>query len=310
MTAVENFGDRLDNAIQRSGSVVCVGLDPRVDSLPPSIRPQNARDWLAIAAAYETFCGGIIDAVAGHVGVVKPQAAFFEEIGAAGMVAMQNVIAHAKRAGMLVILDGKRNDIGSTAQAYARAYLGEDSPWNCDALTVSPYLGQDSLDPFIEQCDQTATGIFVLVKTSNPGGGFLQDQTTDGQTIYRRVAERIASENTSRQGKSGYGPIGAVVGATYPEQLKELRAAMPNSPLLIPGFGAQGGAAGDVAMGFDADGRGAVVNSSRHILFAYQREEYRERFGPDAWQRAAEAAAIDMNHQLNAARHRPANHAL
>lgn len=304
MTTSANFGDRLDETLRRSDSVVCVGLDPRASQLPPSLRPPDHRDWQAVAEAYQQFCVGIIDAVAAHVGIVKPQAAFFEELGPAGMVALGSIVQHAREKNLLVILDGKRNDIGTTAEAYARGYLGEASPWQCDALTVSPYLGRDSIDPFVAQCDAAHAGIFVLVKTSNPGGGFLQDQVADSRPIYRRVADLVTEINASRLGVSGYGPVGTVVGATYPEQLQELRAAMPTSPILIPGFGAQGGAANDVAFGFDAKGRGAIVNSSRHILFAYDRPEYREKYGVEKWQEAAEAATIEMNHQLNAVRRR------
>ena len=296
------FGDRLDHAITEKNSVVCVGLDPRLAQLPPALRPSVADDFSAVASAFQTFCIGIIDAVADHVGVVKPQAAFFEELGPPGMVAMGNVIAHARKKNLLVILDGKRNDIGPTAQAYANAYLGASSPWKSDALTVSPYLGRDSIEPFVSRCDETRSGIFVLVKTSNPGGGFLQDQIAAGLSVYRHVAGLVNELNTPRVGKSGYGPIGAVVGATYPEQLRELRAAMPTTPILIPGFGAQGGAAIDVAQGFDAQGRGAIVNSSRHIIFAYERPEFQEKFGPSRWQDAAQAAAIEMNEQLHAVR--------
>jgi len=302
MPSLPNFGDRLDQAICSSGSVVCVGLDPRVDQLPLSLRPQDPSNPALVADAYEKFCIGIIDAVAKSVAVVKPQAAFFEEQGPAGMVCLGRVIHHATQCGLLVVLDGKRNDIGTTAEAYANAYLGERSPWGCDALTVSPYLGRDSLDPFVTRCDAENAGIFVLVKTSNPGGGFLQDQLTDSKPIYRRVADLFTDLNATRCGQSGYGPIGSVVGATYPEQLHELRAAMPTSPILIPGFGAQGGAAKDVAGGFDKDGRGAIVNSSRHILFAYNRAEYCETFGAKNWQAAAEAAAHEMNQQLNSVR--------
>lgn len=294
-----NFGDRLDEAIVRSGSVVCVGLDPRLEQLPPALRPEHLGDWQAVAFAFERFCVEVIDAVKSHVGVVKPQAAFFEELGPSGMVALGRVVDHAVASGLIVVMDGKRNDIGSTAHAYARAYLGESSPWGCDALTVSPYLGRDSIEPFLERCDETGAGVFVLVKTSNPGGGYLQDQVAAGRSVYRHVAELVDSLNACRLGESGYGPVGAVVGATYPEQLAELRAAMSTSPILVPGFGAQGGAAKDVAGGFDARGRGAVVNSSRHIIFAYERPEYRERFGAKAWQAATEAAVVEMNSQLN-----------
>jgi len=302
MAAANMFGDRLDSVIHNSGSVVCVGLDPRAQQLPTALRPSDPRDWGAVALAYEQFCRGIIDAVASHVGVVKPQAAFFEELGPAGMVSLGKVVEHARSKQLLVIMDGKRNDIGSTAEAYARAFLGDKSPWHCDALTVSPYLGRDSIDPFVTQCDASNSGVFVLVKTSNPGGGFLQDRVCGSDPIYRHVANLVTELNQTRIGSSGYGAVGAVVGATYPEQLKELREAMSTSPILIPGFGAQGGAADSVAPGFDRNGRGAIVNSSRHILFAYERPEFRERFGVKRWQEAAEAATIEMNQQLNAVR--------
>lgn len=255
-----------------------------------------------MAQSYETFCREIIDAISDVVPVVKPQVAFFEQLGPAGLIALANIIDHATASGLLVLLDAKRNDIGSTAEAYAAGYLGPASPWRCDSLTVSPYLGDDSLDPFVAACDKTASGIFVLVKTSNPGGGFLQDQLVDGEPIYRRVARWVMQTNQQRLGASGYGPVGAVVGATYPDQLAQLRAEMPGAIILIPGYGAQGGAAADVAGGFDAHGNGAIVNNSRHILFAYQRPEFEGKYGAKKWQEAARAATIAMNDQLNAVR--------
>lgn len=294
-----SFADRLAEAVQASGSVTCVGLDPRKSQLPASIRDNVSADSPdAWAAAYTQFCTEIIDVVAGRVACVKPQAAFFEQLGPAGMVSLGQVIAHARKAGLLVITDGKRNDIGSTATAYADAYLGNESPWGSDSLTVSPYLGRDSLEPFVEVCDARDAGIFVLVKTSNPGGGLLQDRVCDGKTIYASVAELVSELNATRVGKSGYGPVGAVVGATYPEQLAEMRSAMRGAWILIPGFGAQGGSADDVKAGFDASGLGAVVNSSRHIIFAHSRPEYKDKFGDAKWLDAVSAATDEMNHQL------------
>ncbi|TWU47221.1 Orotidine 5'-phosphate decarboxylase [Rubripirellula tenax] len=294
-----SFADRLAAAVQTSGSVTCVGLDPRKAQLPAPIRDQVVGDTPdAWAAAYTQFCTEIIDVVAGRVACVKPQAAFFEQLGPAGMVSLGHVIAHARKAGLLVITDGKRNDIGSTATAYADAYLGDASPWGSDSLTVSPYLGRDSLEPFVEVCDARQAGIFVLVKTSNPGGGLLQDRVTDGKSVYAAVADLVTELNAARIGKSGYGPVGAVVGATYPEQLAEMRAAMPGAWILIPGFGAQGGAADDVKAGFDASGLGAVVNSSRHIIFAHARPEYKDKFGDAKWLDAVSAATDEMNGQL------------
>lgn len=293
------FSSRLAAAVKSTGSVTCVGLDPRKAQLPAPIRDSVSADSAdAWAAAYTQFCTEIIDVVADLVPCVKPQAAFFEQLGPAGMIALGEVIAHARRAGLLVIADGKRNDIGSTATAYADGFLGVGSPWGCDSLTVSPYLGRDSLEPFVDVCTDRDSGIFVLVKTSNPGGGLLQDRMTDGQTVYQRVAELLTELNRDHLDDDGYGPVGAVVGATYPQQLAEMRAAMPHSWILVPGFGAQGGAADDVKAGFDQQGLGAVVNSSRHIIFAHSRDEFRQRFGDSRWQDAVAAATKEMNEQL------------
>ena len=294
-----SFADRLADSVRKTNSITCVGLAPRKAQLPQLLRDSVTEDSPAQwAAAYQTFCCEIIDVVKDLVPCVKPQAAFFEALGPDGMVALGKVIRYAEQSGLLVITDGKRNDIGSTATAYADAYLGKTSPWGSDSLTVSPYLGQDSLEPFAEMCDQRHAGIFVLVKTSNPGGGLFQDRETDGQTLYQSVASLVCELNESRLGASGYGPVGAVVGATYPEQLAELRRAMPTSWILIPGFGAQGGAAEDVLIGLDDQGLGAIVNNSRNLIFAHAREEYRDRFSDSQWQEAVAAATNEMNEQL------------
>jgi len=244
------------------------------------------------------------------------------------------VIAYAQQNGLLVILDGKRNDIGSTATAYAQGILGAggQSPWGADALTVSPYLGDDSLQPFIDVACQRAAGVFVLVKTSNPGGRMLQDLVAEGtvpifagtvpifvsakmglspspqqastqaerRPIYRHVADYVERQAVATVGACGYGAVGAVVGATYPAQLAELRAAMPHTLFLVPGFGSQGGTARDVAAAFDAAGRGAVVNNSRGIIFAHTLKPYADRYGAARWQEAVEAATRDMIEQLRA----------
>jgi orotidine-5'-phosphate decarboxylase len=293
---MKGFTDRLADAVRRVQNPVVVGIDPRYDQLPDELRRDDAA-WADQADAYRRFSCGVIDAVAGRVPAVKPQMAFFEALGPPGMVALGDVIRHARQAGLLVILDGKRNDIGSTAEAYATAYLGEASPWQADALTVSPYLGDDSLAPFDQEARAQGAGLFVLVKTSNPGGRVLQDLQADGHTIYRHVAqlvERLAQESA---GACGYGAMGAVVGATYPAQLEELRQAMPHSWFLVPGFGAQGGSAADVAAAFDPQGLGAVINSSRAIIFAHRRREFASA-AAISWQRAVEEATDDMIAQL------------
>lgn len=295
------FADALVAAVVRCGNPVLVGIDPRAESLPAGLAPRDRNDLTQVARAYETFSREVIDAVAGLVPAVKPQAAFFEELGPDGMVALRRVVRYAQEKGLLVIIDGKRNDIGSTAAAYAEGYLGRASAWGSDALTVSPYLGDDSLDPFVKVAQQKQAGIFVLVKTSNPGGKMLQDLLVDdGLPMYRRVAayvEKLAAETAS---ECGYGAVGAVVGATYPAQLEELRAAMPHAWFLVPGYGSQGGTAKDCAAAFDAQGRGAIVNNSRGIIFAYRNKPYAERFAAARWQDAVVAAARDMIDQLRA----------
>ena len=301
-----HFADRLVEAVTGRGNPVVVGLDPRRDQLPAGIRDDGDASPESRAAEFGRFCKGVIDVVAPLVPAVKPQAAFFERLGPAGGVALAEVVAHATANRLVVILDGKRNDIGSTAAAYADAYLGRGnaSAWGADALTVSPYLGEDSLEPFVNVARDRGAGIFVLVKTSNPGGGVFQDLVADGRPVYRRVAalvERLAEETA---GECGYGAVGAVVGATYPAQLTKLRAAMPHAWFLVPGFGAQGATAADVAGAFDERGLGAVVNSSRGIIFAHSRTEYRDRFGDARWQQAVEAATRDMIAQMR--QHTPA----
>jgi orotidine-5'-phosphate decarboxylase len=252
------------------------------------------------AAAYETFCRGVIDVVASLVPAVKPQAAFFEQLGPDGMVALGRIIRYAGEKGLLVILDGKRNDIGSTAVAYAEGILGsgERSPWGADALTVSPYLGDDSLRPFVDVAVRREAGIYVLVKTSNPGGAMLQDLVADGRQLYQHVGAFVNQLAQESLGQRGYGAVGAVVGATWPEQLSELRSAMPQTWFLVPGFGSQGGTAADVAGAFDQRGLGAIVNNSRGILFAYKQEPYARQFGEARWQGAVEAATRDMIDRL------------
>ena len=293
------FSDRLDAAVRRCANPVLVGLDPRADLLPPGMLPEGAGQAVeTVAAAFTQFCREVIDVVAPLVPAVKPQVAFFEELGPAGAAVLAEVIEAARQKGLLVIFDGKRNDIGSTATAYAHGLLGRSSPWGADALTVSPYLGDDSLQPFIDVAVRRAAGVFVLVKTSNPGGRMFQDLLAEGRPLYRHVAEYVEGVAAASAGACGYGAVGAVVGATYPAQLAELRAAMPHAWFLVPGFGAQGGTAADVAAAFDPRGLGAIVNNSRGIIFAYRLAPYAERFGPARWQEAVEAATRDMMARL------------
>ncbi len=233
------FSERLASGIRERKTPVLVGLDPRLDMLPVLLQPAETTNLVQAATAYGQFCREVIDAVAPLVAVVKPQAAFFEQLGPAGTDALAKVIRYATDAGLLVVLDAKRGDIGSTAAAYAAAYLGRESAWGADALTVNPYLGDDTLMPFVQAGDDHDAGIFVLVKTSNPGSGHLQDVGGDDLPVYQRVAQTVERLSSERVAANGYGPVGAVVGATYPAQLSELRATLRHCWLLVPGFGAR-----------------------------------------------------------------------
>jgi len=306
-----HFASRLHTAIRQKQTPALVGIDPRFDLLPEELQKaatnSDLDEWSAKARAFAEFGCRLIDVVASLVPAVKPQAAFFEELGPAGTAALAEVIQHARQAGLIVICDGKRGDIGSTAEAYARAYLAgaerAASPWGADALTVNPYLGADTLEPFVKVCRERGAGIYVLVRTSNPGAGEFQDRLTEGVKHFEHVAH-IVESLAERTVEDGWGSVGAVVGATYPEELAQLRSAMPQTPLLVPGYGSQGGTAADVAAAFTSDGLGAVVNSSRGINFAFRSEEYRDRFTPHEWEQAVEQATRDMIADL--AEHTPA----
>lgn len=319
-----HFADRLTAAIRKTQTPLVVGIDPRVHQLPPTLSVDSNDSPHAIANKVANYSIELIDVVCDLVPAVKPQSAFFELLGPHGMTALGAVIDHAHEKGLLVILDAKRGDIGSTAQAYANAFLGNkpNSAWGSDCLTVNPYLGQDTLVPFVSRANDTGSGLFVLAKTSNPGSGWLQSAVTSGahpgaapasslstdaqtMTVYQEVAAHLQALALDNLGECGYGNVGAVVGATYPEQLAELRQAMPQVPFLIPGFGAQGGGAADVAPGFDEHGLGAVVNSSRSIIFAYEKPEYSHL----PWTDAVRQATIDARDQIasgtNAGKLRP-----
>ncbi|HEY2882452.1 MAG TPA: orotidine-5'-phosphate decarboxylase [Pirellulales bacterium] len=297
---MSKFAERLAAAVRLKQTPVVVGLDPRWESLPEQIRNAFPNQSLAgTASAYAEFCREVIDTVAPWVPAVKPQVAFFEQLGPLGLAALAEVIAHARRKNLLVIVDAKRSDIGSTAEAYASAYFGPTASWPADALTVSPYLGEDSLSPFIASAIQCGSGLFVLVKTSNPGGGQFQDLLCGMQTLYRHVAAYVENVAAQDAGPSGYGSLGAVTGATYPEELAELRAAMPHAWLLVPGFGSQGGTAKDVSAAFASDGLGALVNNSRGIIFAYQSKRF-AGLAQNQWQNAVESATREMIEELAA----------
>lgn len=261
-----HFADHLQQRILET-SPVCVGLDPVITKLPEGLMKD--------VAGVKDFCIGIIDAVSGVAAAVKPQLAYFELLGWEGMKVFFEVCEYAQTKNLIVIADGKRNDICSTCEAYADAYLGKDSP--IDALTVTPYLGSDGVAPFIERCAKNDKGIYVLVKTSNESSGEIQDLPTGDEAVHEHVAQLVESWSTQCLGSQGnLSAVGAVVGATYPEEMTYLRTLMPHVPFLIPGYGAQGGTAQDAARGFLPDGTGAIVNASRSILYASAGKDWKE----------------------------------
>jgi orotidine-5'-phosphate decarboxylase len=268
--SVTSFGDRVAEAVARKRSQLVVGLDPRLDLLPIELRGDAHLARSAAAEAVSRFCAGIVDAVAPHAVAVKPQLAFFETLGADGLRAFEETCEYARGAGLLVLVDGKRGDIGSTARAYASAYL-EGNPPRGDALTVNPYLGRDSLEPFFGACRRHGAGIFCLVKTSNEGGGDLQDvRLSDGRLLWQHVAELVADWGEDLVGEHGLSSVGAVVGATHPRAVGEARRLLPRSILLLPGVGAQGASAADVARAFTSGPASGLVAASRSVTYGFR----------------------------------------
>ena len=271
-----NYADRLHAAIKKTGNACLLGIDPHLDLLPEqygaardSSLPRAER-----AAAMGDFCIALLDLAKGRVPAVKPQSAFFEVFGADGHAQWERVVAHAKTLRMLVIGDVKRGDIASTAAAYARGLLqgtgcAGEADHLCDAVTVNAFLGEESITPFLEVCKKTNTGIYVLVRTSNPGSADFQ--LCGEPTLSERIADAVDRWGEGLMGVNGYSSVGAVVGATHPDALAKMRARMPHTPLLLPGYGAQGAGAQDIASGFHKGGQGALVNSSRGISFAYKK---------------------------------------
>lgn len=299
--------DRLIEKINQTKNPTVAGLDPKLSFIPEYIKKEAfaafGKNLAGAAAALLSFNKGLIDALCDIVPAVKPQAAYYEMYGWQGVRALYDTIRYSRERGMYVITDGKRNDIGATMEAYAAAHLGltsvEDEwfpAFGADALTVNGYLGSDGIDPLLKVCKERDTGIFVLVKTSNPSSGELQDLIlSDGRAVYSRMADMCDKWGESLPGKYGYTGVGAVAGATYPDQLSEIRAAHPSLFLLVPGYGAQGGGVKDVAGAFDKNGGGAIVNSSRALMCAWQKS------GGNAGSNFAEQAreeAVRMREEL------------
>ncbi len=286
--AMEHFADRLVEAQRKKQSIAVLGVDPQLDS------PQAP----GIPAGYTLarFCCDIIEACAKSVVAIKPQLAFFEARGLAGMQALVEVLRAARRLGLITIADAKRGDIGSTSAAYAEAFLG-DGDFGCDAVTVNPYLGGDALAPFVARVPN-GRGLFVLVKTSNPSSGEFQDRPAPDEPLWELVAERVRGWGDDYPGQSGLNPVGAVIGATYPDHARRARELMPNSLILVPGYGAQGASESDAVAAARPDGLGVIVNASRGLMYAYLKRPGAKR--DVAASEAAETMRIALNRALAA----------
>ena len=308
-----NFSDKLAEQILLKRNPSVLGLDPKLDFIPDSIKEkafeENACKRKAAAHSIVEFNKRLIDAVYDIIPAIKPQLAYYEMYGLEGLWAFNETLQYAKSKNLLVIADGKRNDIGTTAEAYASAYLGttaihdrKQEIFGVDALTVNAYLGVDGIKPFVTACEQFGKGLFILVKTSNPSSGQLQDlKLSDGRTVYEAMADLVGEWGLTTLGQCGYSSIGAVVGATYPKQLEELRKRMSKAWILVPGYGAQGGTAADVAHAFDKDGLGAVVNASRSLMCAYKLDMWKDQFTQEDFREAARAEAERMKKDIGAA---------
>jgi orotidine-5'-phosphate decarboxylase len=292
-----NFADRLAEAVARKRSQLVVGLDPRLDLLPMELRGEAVLGRAAAASSVARFCKGIVDAVGPYVVAVKPQSAFFEALGSDGFRALEEVCEYARAAGLLVLADAKRNDIGSTSRAYAEAFLEprDEGPPLADAMTAGPYLGLDSVEPFLAACRRHGAGVFFLVRTSNAGAADVMDLAlSDGKPLWHHVAQLVREWGEPFVGESGMSSVGAVVGATHPRAVSEARRLLPQTPLLLPGVGAQGATPADVARAFTAGQASALVTASRSVIYAYRDSE-------SDWRSAAAAEAQQLAAQVWAA---------
>ena len=296
--------NKLVDKIKKTNAPIVVGLDPMMKFIPKHITDKAYAEYgetlEGAAEAIWQYNKAIVDAVYDLIPAVKPQIAMYEQFGIPGLVAFKKTVDYCKEKDLVVIGDIKRGDIGSTSAAYATGHLGKVQVgsnsfygFDEDFVTVNPYLGSDGVNPFIDVCKEEKKGIFVLVKTSNPSSGEFQDQLVSGKPLYELVGEQVAKWGESHMGDS-YSYVGAVVGATYPEMGKVLRKVMPKSYILVPGYGAQGGKGKDLVHFFNEDGLGAIVNSSRGIIAAYQNDLYKERFAPENFADASRQAVVDM----------------
>lgn len=302
--------NKLIEKIEETKAPIVVGLDPMLSYIPEHIMKkaldEKGETLEGAGEAIWQYNKGIVDAVYDLIPAVKPQIAMYEQFGIPGLMAFKKTVDYCKEKGLVVIGDVKRGDIGSTSKAYAAAHLGKVQVgekllegFGEDFATVNPYLGSDGIMPFIEECKQEKKGIFILVKTSNPSSGEFQDRLVDGRPLYEHVAKKVAQWGEECMGDA-YSYVGCVIGATYPEMGRILRDIMPKQYILVPGYGAQGGKAADLAPYFNKDGLGAIVNSSRGIIAAYKLAQY-EKYGALAYADASRQAVIDMREDINSA---------
>ena len=301
--------NKLVKKIQETNAPIVVGLDPMMKFIPKHITDKAFAEYgetlEGAAEAIWQYNKGIVDAIYDLVPAVKPQVAMYEQFGIPGLMAFKKTVDYCKEKGLVVIGDIKRGDIGSTSEAYAVGHLGKVQVgsksyygFDEDFVTVNPYLGSDGVTPFTKVCKEERKGIFVLVKTSNPSSGEFQDRLIDGRPLYEWMGEKVAQWGADCMPETGsYSYVGAVVGATYPEQGKILRKLMPNTFILVPGYGAQGGKGADLVHFFNEDGLGAIINSSRGIIAAHQQEKY-AKYGEAAYADASRAAVIDMREDI------------
>lgn len=307
---MQNFSDHLIAIIRKKNSCVVVGLDPHFKLIPDDIKQKFLnlhKPSLEYAArVILEFNIQVIDIITPYVGIVKPQIAFYELYGWWGIWAYAETIKYAKEKGLIVIGDVKRGDVPTTAEAYANAHIGEvyvndtiETPFASDAVTVNPFLGTDSILPFIQTAKKYNKGIFILVKTSNPLSGEFQNLICGKKKLHEIIAEKTNEWGKDLIGKEGYSAIGAVVGATFPKEITTLRKVMPKAFFLVPGYGAQGATVQDIKYCFNKDGLGAIINASRSILYAYDISPWKEKYGITAWKEATREALIKMNEEIN-----------
>ena len=302
----QNMMDNLINKIKEKNSPIVMGIDPRYEMIPDIIKSKYPKDMAGFAESAVVFAKKIKEATYHKKPAKKPQISKFEIKGPNGLDAFQEIVDYAKSKDLIVIADAKRGDIGTTSQGYANTFLGETSLddykekiYDADFVTENPYMGTDCVKPFIEDSKKYGKGVFVLVKTSNKSSGELQDlKLENGNKVYEQVATLVEEWGKDLIGENGYSSISAVVGATYPEQLKEIRKLVPHTFFLIPGYGAQGGKAKDIALGFDENGTGGIVNASRSLMCAYKADRWKEIYTEEQFTEATRAEALRMREEL------------